>query len=295
MFNPYLINPAFAGSEGNTFITFTASNQWAGYSKGPQTYTLSGQTRIDRNFLRQFGGKYRYKRTSGKTGIGAMIFSDWNGNVSRNGFQATYAYHTEVQGNDQLSLGVSLSMFQFRANVTNSDLPNPDQGDILLNRSLTQVSPEANVGVYYTKESFFGGLSVNNLFQSKIRFAVTDTKVKPEYLRHYYLMAGYKIKASYYVDVEPSTIFAITERGTFNADINVKAYYKSNYWAGLSYRTSGAFLVLMGANYQQFKFGYAFNFGFGNVSALSKVGSHELMIGYSIGDKTKRYRWMRRY
>lgn len=295
MFNPYLINPAFAGYEGGTFFAFTASNQWAGYSKGPQTYTASAQTRIDMNFLRQFGGKYRYKRTSGKTGLGAMLFSDWNGNVSRNGFQGTYAYHTEVRGNDLLSMGVSLSIFQFRASVTNEDLPNPDGSDVTLLKAPSQMSPEANVGITYTKENFYVGLSANNLFQTKIRFAVTDNNAHPEFLRHYYVLGGYKLKANYAVDFEPSVLFTATERGTFNADINVKGYYKQDYWAGLSYRTSGSALFLVGGRYMQFKFGYGFNFGFGDVSALSKIGSHELMVGYSIGDRTKRYRWLRRY
>lgn len=296
MFNPYLVNPAFAGSEGNTYFTVTASNQWAGYSAGPQTYTASAQTRLDRNFFRQFGGKYRYRRSSGTTGVGAMIYSDWNGNVARNGFQLSYAYHTELRGNDQLSLGVSYSMFQFRANVTNEDLPNPDGDQVLLQgKRVSQISPEANVGAYYTKDNFYVGLSVNNLFQTVIRFAVDDKAAKPEIIRHYYLMSGFKLKASYYVDIEPSAMFTLTERGQFNTDINFKAYYKRDYWAGLSYRTSGAMLLLLGANYQQYRFGYAFNFGFGDVSALSKIGSHEIMLGYSIGDKTKRYRWMRRY
>ena len=298
MFNPYLINPAFAGAEGNTYFTFTASNQWAGYAKGPQTYIVAGQSRIRSDFFRAYGGrKSRYRKASGNTGVGAMIFSDWNGNVARNGFQATYAYHTELRGNDQLSLGVSFSMFQFRANVTSDDLPDQSGGDevLLQGKRVSQISPEANFGVYYTKDNFFGGLSVSNLFESKIRFAVDDKNASPEVKRHYYLMGGYKLKASYYFDLEPSAIFTVTEKGQFNADINFKAYYKSNYWAGLSYRTTGAALVLLGADYQQFKFGYAFNFGFGSVSALSRMGSHEFMLGYSIGDKTKRYRWIRRY
>lgn len=300
MFNPYLVNPAYAGSEGYTYFTLTASNQWAGYSKAPKTYIASFQTHQSGSILnifnrsRGWSSRMRSNRSAG-TGIGAMIYSDWNGDVSRNGIQATYAYHTPLQRDDRLSFGLSLSLFQFRANVTNEDLPNPDNDPLLLQgKRVSQMSPEANFGVYYTNKTFYVGFTANNLLQSAIRFAVDDKATKPEMLRHYYLFGGYKMKANYYVDVEPSTMITITERGQYNVDVNVKGYYRNDYWAGLSYRTSGAALVLMGARYQDFRFGYAFSYGFGQVSTLSKFGSHEFMVGYSIGENRGRYRWMRR-
>lgn len=300
MFNPYLINPGFAGSEGFTNFTLTASNQWAGYSKAPKTYIASFQTSrlgsVLNIFNRSRGWSSRMRSNrSAATGFGAMIYSDWNGDVSRNGFQATYAYHTPLQRDDRLSLGLSISVFQFRANVTNEDLPNPDNDPLLMpGKRVSQMSPEANFGAYYTNKGFFAGVTVNNLLQSAVRFAVDDEASKPEVLRHYYLMGGYKMKVNYYVDFEPSTMITLTERGQFNADLNLKGYYRQDYWAGLSYRTAGAVLVLVGAKYQEFKFGYAFNFGFGDVSTFSKFGSHEFMVGYSIGDSRSRYRWMRR-
>ncbi|WP_320054307.1 type IX secretion system membrane protein PorP/SprF [uncultured Acetobacteroides sp.] len=300
MFNPYLINPAFAGSEGYTFFTFTASNQWAGYSKSPKTYIASFQTSQSGSLLNIFksgrGWSRRMRsRNSASTGIGAMIYSDWNGDVSRNGFQGTYAYHTPLRGDDKLSFGLSFSLFQFRADVTNEDLPNPDNDPLLMaGKRVSQMSPEANFGAYYTNKGFFAGFTANNLLQSAVRFAVDDKGSRPEVLRHYYLMGGYKMKANYRIDVEPSMMLTTTERGQFNTDINIKGYYKNDYWAGLSYRTSGAVLVLVGAHYQDFRFGYAFNFGFGDVSTFSKFGSHEFMVGYSIGESRGRYRWTRR-
>lgn len=300
MFNPYLINPACAGSEGYTYFTLTASNQWAGYAKAPKTYIASFQNNqtgsIFNIFNRRRGWSGRMRsRNSAGTGIGAMIFSDWNGDVSRNGFQATYAYHTPLQRDDKLSFGLSFSLFQFRANVTNEDLPNQGDDPVLMQgKRVSQMSPEANFGVYYTNKGFFAGLTANNLLQSTVRFAVSDEASKPEILRHYYIMGGYKIKVDYNFDVEPSTMITLTERGQFNTDINVRGYYRQDYWAGLSYRTSGAALVLVGARYQDFRFGYAFNFGFGDVSTFSKFGSHEFMVGYTIGENRTRYRWIRR-
>ncbi len=306
MFNPYIINPACAGAEEATVFTLKSSNQWVGYGKAPKTYIATFQTQMSGSPFSAFsggsrrgGGRSRGRSRSGgaSTGLGAMIYSDWNGDVSRNGFQGTYAYHTPVRGNDQLSLGLSFSVFQFRANVTSNDLPNQGGNDPLLmqGKQVSQMSPEANFGAHYTYKGFYGGLSVTNLLQTAIRFAVDDAASKPEILRHYYITGGYKIKASYYIDIEPSTMITLTERGQFNTDINFKGYYRTDYWAGLSYRTSGAVLVLMGAKYQNFKFGYAFNFGFGSVTTFSNLGSHELMIGYTIGDnKSSRYRWMKR-
>ena len=72
MMNPYLLNPAIAGYQGYTDFNFTAREQWLGYSDGPSTYAISGQTRIlktsFRNRSRMIKNKVRRRRPSGGGG-----------------------------------------------------------------------------------------------------------------------------------------------------------------------------------------------------------------------------------
>ena len=41
MLNPFLINPAAAGSEGTTSVNLTGREQWVGINGAPSTYTFT--------------------------------------------------------------------------------------------------------------------------------------------------------------------------------------------------------------------------------------------------------------
>ncbi len=298
MLNTYLINPAVAGAEGLTAFHLTARKQWAGYADGPSTYAISGQTRIlktsFRNRSRLIKARVRKRRPSGRVGLGGFIYNDINGRVRRTGLQGTYAYHIYIR-DVQLSFGGSVSAYQFNVNVNQSDVYNPQITDPLIGKN-QKFSPDANVGVMVSTEKYYAGLSTTSLFQSSIQFGGGSPTSAYRVLRQYYLIGGYRYEP-YKSDFafEPSFLFTTTEKLSRSLDLNVKAYYRQDYWAGVSYRTVGALVMMFGARYQQFTFGYAFDYSFKDLSALSRLGSHELMIGYKLGDTARRYRWLNRF
>ncbi len=297
MLNTYLINPAVAGAEGLTAFNLTARREWAGYADGPSTYALSGQTRIlktsFRNRSRLIKARVRKRRPSGRVGLGAFVFNDVNARIRRTGFQATYAYHIYMR-EVQVSFGASAKFYQFSINVKEND------GDLLsdplLLRKNQKLSPDANVGVMVSTEKYYAGLSATSLFQSAIQFGGEASEFAYRTLRQYYLIGGYRIepyKSPF--AIEPSFLFTTNEKLQYSLDLNVKGYYKQDYWVGLSFRSSKALVMMFGARYQQFTFGYAFDHNFSDLSSIGKLGSHELMIGYKIGDTARRYRWLNRF
>ncbi len=298
MMNPYLLNPAIAGYQGITDFNLTAREQWLGYSEGPSTYALSAQTRIlktsFRNRSRLIKNRVRRRKPSGRVGMGGYVFNDLNGKIRRTGIQGTYSYHIYLR-ETQLSFGVSLSAFQFKANVKQGDLYDPNYTDPLIG-SNADFSPDANFGFLVSGDNYYAGISATSLFQNSIQFGLGNEASAYRMLRHYYLLGGYKFqekRADW--GFEPSTMMTLTERGSFSLDLNFKTYYKNDYWAGLSYRTTGTIITMFGMNYQQFYFGYAFDYGFGDVSAFNRMGSHELMVGMRLGDSARRYRWLNRF
>lgn len=301
MLNTYLVNPAVAGAEGLTAIHLTAREQWMGYKEGPSTYALSAQTRIlktsFRNRSRLIKQRVRRRRPSGRVGFGGFVYNDVNGRIRRTGMQGTYAYHIYVK-DVQISFGASLSAYQFRVNVTPSDLYDPTLPDplVLAGKLNQKISPDANVGMLISTEKYYAGLSATSLFQSSIQFGNGNPNNAYRILRQYYLIGGYRIEP-YRSDFsfEPSFLLTTTERLNYSVDLNVKAYFKQDYWAGVSFRSAGAMVVMLGARYQQFTFGYAFDYNFNDLSTISTGGSHELMIGYKIGDSARRYRWLNRF
>jgi len=299
MLNTYLINPAVAGAEGLTAFNLTARRQWAGYAEGPSTYAVSGQTRIlktsFRNRSRLIKARVRKRRPSGRVGLGAFVYNDMNARVRRTGLQGTYAYHIYVR-DVQVSFGASMSFYQFSINVDQKDSYDPSLPDELLARKNQKISPDANFGAMVSTEKYYAGISATSLFQSSIQFGGGNPEYAYRILRQYYLIGGYRIepyKSPF--AIEPSLLFTMTEKLQYSLDINVKGYYKQDYWAGISFRTSKAIVMMFGARYQQFTFGYAFDHSFSDISSMGRFGSHEIMIGYKIGDTARRYRWLNRF
>ena len=298
MLDGYLVNPAMCGAEGVTAVNLTIRQQWAGYSQAPSTFALSAQTRIMRNSYRNrsrlIKTHIRRRRPSGRVGFGGYIFNDNNGRIHRTGLQGTYSYHINLR-DVQLSFGASLIMFQFRAKVDPYD--GADLNDPLLAGKTSKFSPDATIGFLASSDTYYAGLSITSLFQSSIQFG---RKSNPEtayrLLRQYYIVGGYRYtpRRSDF-SVEPSIMMTFTERFQFSIDVNVKGYYKQDYWAGLSYRSSGAVIAMMGVKYRNYYFGYAFDYTYTDASNLSRFGSHEFMIGAKFGESARRYRWLNRF
>jgi type IX secretion system PorP/SprF family membrane protein len=113
-------------------------------------------------------------------------------------------------------------------------------------------------------------------------------------VRHYYLMGGYRFSLGSDFDLEPSGLFKATEKKAFQLDAGAKLYFREDYWAGVMYRTSGDIIFLAGIRYNQFYFGYAFDYSTSNIQRYS-YGSHEIVFAVKLGDNARRYRWLQRY
>ena len=107
-------------------------------------------------------------------------------------------------------------------------------------------------------------------------------------------MTGYRYNLGEGFEIEPSLLIKSSERLNMQADINVKGYYKNDYWIGLSYRTGSAVISMVGVSIGKLYFGYAYDYSLKEVQKLT-YGSHEIMIGVKFGDTQRRYRWLRRF
>jgi type IX secretion system PorP/SprF family membrane protein len=295
MMNSFLLNPAVAGNDGLTSFNLTAREQWLGFENSPRTVAVSGQTRMLRNSPISRGRSVRNRPTamsrSGNVGLGGYVFNDRNGLIDRTGFQGTYSYHIWMDEN-QLSFGVSATMFQLRLDERNILLHNGN--DPLLNGSKNALFvPDINLGIYFSNPSYYFGASTAQLLQSALKFG-NDGYRDFKMLRHFYFMTGYGFFLDNGFTVEPSVMVQATMESQIQADINTRIYYRDDYWGGISYRTSGALIMMGGVKVDRFYFGYAFDYAMNNIRKHS-FGSHEFMVSVKFGDTARRYRWLNRY
>ena len=292
--NAYMINPAIAGSDGYTSFNLTARQQWVGFKDAPSTQSFSAQTRILRkNYViknRSINNRSLKPSSKGRVGLGGFIYNDRNGAIDRTGLQLSYAYHIFVR-ETQLSFGLSVGIFQFRVREELITFAHEDP----LASSLKKVIyvPDANLGFYMLNGRYFAGISVNQLFQSYLKLG---NRALEEYkmIRHYYVLGGYRFDLRSDFDIEPSFLFKATEKMAFQADLGGRLYYREDYWVGIMYRTSGDIIFLAGIRYNQFYFGYAFDYSLSNIQKYS-YGSHEIVLALKLGDNARRYRWLNRY
>jgi len=293
--NQYLINPAFAGSEGYTSFNLTARQQWLGFDGAPSTQAISGQTRILKTSYvsksRSVRKRVKRRRPSGKVGIGGYLYNDQNGPIGRTGLEVSYAYHMFIS-DGQLSLGLSLSAYQFRVNT--DDLITENYDPLIDQARESMFIPDGSVGIYYTYQPFYIGLSARNLFQASVKFGSDNSFKDYQQVRHYYLTTGYRYDMDNDFEIEPSLLLKTTENFHLQADVSLKGYYKRDYWLGFSYRTGNAFITQVGIKVDRLYFGYAFDYSLNDIQRIS-YGSHEIMIGIKFGDNTRRYRWLNRF
>ena len=295
MLNGFLINPAVAGSEGYTAVNLTAREQWIGMTHAPGTYALSFQTRIMKKSYISRGSSVRRRKTTnsrgGKVGLGAYIFADRNGAVERTGLKATYAYHINFS-HSQLSFGLTAVAYQFKLNEELIKLKDPGD-ELWLGAHTSVLIPDADFGVYYTARNYWGGFSVDQLFESVLKIGDSgyDRYVME---RNYYLIGGYDFELNRDLIFSPSTLVKYAENGKFQADLSGKFYFNQTYWAGLTYRTGQTIIVLAGVSVDKFIFGYAYDIGLNSIMKHS-YGTHEFTFIAKFGDNARRYKWLNRF
>jgi len=302
-FNEFLINPAIAGYDGRTIVNLSARKQWVGFSDNtPQTALVSAQTRLLKHPFeirtKQSGKRTYQKRSEGRVGLGAIVYNDQNGAIHRTGAQFTYAYHIFIRDN-QLSFGLTGTLFQYRISKEDAVLKNPEIDPLSGVIGKSTLVPDAALGFNYMTPKWHVGFAALQLFQSNLKIgnnaefqATDDLRLR----RHYFILADYIFEpvSSTKWQIEPSTIINLNERMQVQADITLKAIYDHKYSFGLSARTTGDFIVLLGLRYKDYYFGYSFDYGLKGISSYS-YGSHEITIAAKFGDTARRFRWLDRY
>jgi len=301
--NEFLINPSLAGNDGRTVVNLAARKQWLGFSANtPNSYMLSVQGRILKSGYTLKSGTYGNKNfrrgSKGRVGLGGIVYHDENGAVERTGAQFSYAYHLFIQ-NSQLSFGLTGNLFQYRINKELAQLKDPEIDPLNSLIGKATLVPDAGIGINYMTEKWHIGVAVAQVFQSKLKLGNSEDFQNSEeirLLRHYYVLGDYRYAFPRNPDweLEPSAIILVNEMLKFQSDISLKAYYKRQYWFGLSGRTSGDIIIMLGLKLRNYYFGYSYDYGFTGISRYS-FGSHEICLSVKFGDTARKYKWLDRY
>ena len=299
--NGFLINPSFAGRDGYTTVNLTVRDQWVGMTGAPSTYAASFQTRLLKDSYISKSTSVRKKfvkpTRGGNVGLGGYLFNDNNGIMHRTGIQIAYAYHISMGRTEgipnNLSFGLAMTAYQF---VVNTDGVLYDPADPLLNSYARSVFiPDFNFGASFTTSKYYAGFAMTNLLRGSLFVSDSSSNKRTE-LGNYFLTGGMKFTLAPEWILEPSTLIKSSDMlfKSIQADLTARVYYKDDYWAGLSWRTSDAIILMMGLRYDRYYFAYAFDFTLTDIRKQS-FGTHELTLAVKFGESARRYRWINAY
>lgn len=264
MHNPFIINPAMAGTNNFFQIRFLSRLQWLGFADAPVTNSLSV-----------------YGPVSAKNkdmGYGVTIYNDITSLTSRSGIRGAYAYNNMINEYIRFSVGAALGLMQYKYDGSKAYVIQ-DTDPLNVKTVKPFFLPDAMLGAYVWSSIFQVGFSVDNLFNNKLQLdpdAVGLSKLK----RHFYLFGSYQWVHNKRWATEYSVLVKYISPAPPQFDFNVKATYRKNAWFGLSYRTLDAISVFGGYFFNKHIYaGYSFDYNMSTIQYYS-FGSHELMIGY---------------
>ncbi len=290
--NLYLLHPSMAGASNMNKIRLTARQQWFDVEDAPSLQTVSIHGRVGE-----------------KIGVGGIAFNDRNGNFSRRGAYATFAYHllfsrSELDLN-QLSFGISGGLIQHSLDQSGFSGYDP----LVESGTIADYYGNMDVGVSYYYFNFFAHFTAQNLLVLDRELYFSDAV--PVNQRKYLLSSGYlldKYNSSW--AFEPSFLFQWREQtGEKTIDLNLKAYNNlesGRLFGGVSYRRSfeAADVTVennkmvyhqlqyvtpfAGFEYRNFMFAYTYSQQF-NAVVLSNQGFHQITLGFNFGKNRERY------
>jgi type IX secretion system PorP/SprF family membrane protein len=281
LFNPYMVNPAIAGSKDFNNINISVRQYISQIEGAPKTQVISGHTRL-RKPSKGYSWSYRNPGFT-NIGIGGILYNDAIGGFRKLGTEITYAYHVPLHRTafSHLSFGLSGTAFYYSINPNAFNVI----GDPLLSGEvMNSVVPDANFGMYYYGISHYVGISAYNLFESNIKAGVNEP-INSE--RTYFLLGGYKwlLNSDKYILLEPSVLVRATEetlKEFYNyIDISLKCYIQTLYF-GMSYRMKETLATFALYQFRNVNVGLAYEFPFSKAVNLT-FGTAQIMVGVNFG------------
>lgn len=268
MFNPFAVNPAYAGSRSSLSGVLLGRKQWSGIDGAPTTGTFALHS--------PFKGK--------NFALGFNAVMDKIGPSSNTAALMTYAYHLKL-GPGKLSLGLRGGVYSNR--LDKSVLIFNDGTDVNNTGGYYQkIVPTFDFGGYYYTDKFYAGLSSNHILTSgttNIDSALNNSStVFSTFDRHFMFASGYAFALNPQVVFKPSLFVKYVNGAPMNVDVNLSVLLNKVFWIGASIRSSKDLVALLEYNFSNFmRIGYSYDFNFGPIRTYT-TGSHEIFLGFDL-------------
>ena len=262
MYNPFAINPAYAGTRNSMSAVILHRSQWVGLDGAPTTQTATIHAPLNKHNI-AWGLNFGHDEIGPTRNFMAGL---------------TGAYHVKLR-ESKLSFGLRLGVHQGTYNW--NELEFKTDNDPLDAGGVAKATvPNIDFGLYYYKTKFFIGLSGSHLNGSKLQFNSNDAITNIYLQRHVMLNTGYVFEISPKVVFKPSILLKKVMGASPNLDLNFSFLFYKRFWLGLSFRNQSSVNFLVDINVTDYlRMGYAYDLLVNQLGQYAR-GSHEVFIGF---------------
>lgn len=264
LFNPFVLNPAYAGSRDVMSTTLLYRSQWVGMNGAPKTGTFSIHTPV--------------KATNMAWGLNVM--SDKIGPTSTIAVQGTYAYRLRFLGG-KLALALRGGYFSTAYDKNTLDFNNNDEKDV---GGVSRAGVlNFDFGAYYHTPTFFIGFVGSHLNAPSQEYdlagVTADNGLTLDLERHIIASTGFVFNLNEDLKLKPSVYAKFMPRAPVNVDVNLSVLLKRRVWLGVSTSSDGSFTGMVEIYATDFlRVGYAYDMWM--KPEINRMSSHEVFIGY---------------
>lgn len=267
MYNTSMINPAYAGSKGNTNIYGLYRAQWVGLEGAPTTANIAMHKPIDGTNL----------------GYGFSVLNDRIGPSDETQLSADLSYTIFLNKDNRFAFGVKVAGNLLNIDYNKLNQYTPGEG-ILQNNVVNRFSPNIGTGAFYYNRTGYLGLSVPMLLDTKRYDDVANSTVNQRY--HVYLIGGKVYDLDYNLKFKPAFVAKAVAGAPLQVDLSGNFMFNEKFTLGLGYRWSASVSAMAGFQVNNKMFiGYGYDRETTKLSSYNS-GSHELFLLFDLFGKS---------
>lgn len=268
MYNTINVNPAYAGSRGQTSIFGIYRAQWVGLDGAPTTATASINSPVGE-----------------KIGMGLSFTNDKIGPMDDNAISVDFSYTIDVSYNYQLAFGLKATADLLNIDFTKLNIFDPADPRFQNNID-NKFSPNIGAGVFLYSDDTYVGISVPKFLETK-HYEHNSTSVATDRM-HYYFIGGHVFDLSYNLKFKPATMVKATKGSPLQVDVSANFLYNEQFTVGMGYRWDAALSALIGFQItKDFFLGYTYDMETTKLADYNS-GSHEIYLRFELVKKHER-------
>jgi len=232
-FNPFIINPAYAGSLSSTEVTL-ANTGFSSFEGAPRNLNASFHTPLK----------------EGQIGVGGAFIRDKVGVTNTTQALAAYSYKIFFDFNNSrpywqsyepgvLSFGITAGILQFQEDLLSLGITD----DVNFSENINASIPTVGAGILFSHARFYAGVSSPNLIGLQL---ASDSSLNTRFPVFGYF--GYRFYNNRFEDfvIKPSLFLRHEAGAPLLVDLNVSVNLKKKFELGVGYRSTSSVNLLAG-------------------------------------------------